>query len=366
MKITKEMLLAGAMVAAVWSTTRAAENAPKKRADVVVDLVPETATHKELKPLAVKFKRLAALRLDRRGRLLAADTEAKEIKVISPYGRVIRRIRLDFAPEAIAAAPNGTIYSGGEGRLAWIDYCGRVLRRADVPDDAASKLTDRRRKMMNRPLRISGIAVSGNDVFVAFGSGWSTGSKSKLYRFDRALANPKLLAEGLRGCCQRCDVAADDGVVYLAENSVHRVVRYDRDGEMLGKWGARSRTDIEGFGACCNPMNLAFDSHGSLYTAESGLARVKRYSPDGEYLGLVGYIGTARFTRAGHLAASCSNIAIAVTPSGSRVYVMDYKNNLIRVLQKKETDGCYTARPKCRIRVRGGRACGTVRFWRRR
>jgi hypothetical protein len=355
MKITKEMLLAGALVAVAWSTSWAAEEAPKKPAEVV-DAAAETATHEELKPLAVKFQRLASLRLDRRGRLLAADTEAKQIKVISPYGRVIRTIRLDFAPEAIAAAPNGTIYSGGENRLVWIDYCGRVLCRADVPDDAASKLTDRRRRLMDRPMRISGIAVSGNDVFVAFGSGWSTGSKSKLYRFDRSLRNPKLLAEGLRGCCQRCDVAAAGGVVYLAENSAHRVVRFDRDGLVLSKWGARSRTGVEGFGACCNPMNLDFDAHGALYTAESGLARVKRYSADGEYLGLVGYVGTTRFTKAGHLAASCSNIAIAVTPSGSRVYVMDYKNNLIRVLQKKEPDGCFTSRPRRRIRILGGRS----------
>ena len=129
---------------------------------------------------------------------------------------------------------------------------------------------------------------------------------------------------------------------------------------MLGKWGERSRTDVKGFGACCNPMNLAFDAAGTLYTAESGLARVKRYSVDGEYLGLVGYVGTERFTRAGGLAASCSNIAIAVTPSGSRVYVMDYKNNLIRVLKKKETDGCYTVRPRRRVRFFGGRA-GCVR-----
>jgi sugar lactone lactonase YvrE len=81
-------------------------------------------------------------------------------------------------------------------------------------------------------------------------------------------------------------------------------------------------------------MNLSFDSNGVLYTAESGMARVKRYTPEGEFLGLVGYIGVERFRRAGRQASSCSNIAIAVTPEGNRVYVMDYTNNVIRVLQK--------------------------------
>ena len=83
-------------------------------------------------------------------------------------------------------------------------------------------------------------------------------------------------------------------------------------------------------------MNLCFDSQGVIYTAESGLGRVKRYSTDGKFLGLLGYTGVERFTRAGSLAASCSNIAIAVTSDGKRVYVMDYKANLIRVLQKKD------------------------------
>jgi sugar lactone lactonase YvrE len=82
-------------------------------------------------------------------------------------------------------------------------------------------------------------------------------------------------------------------------------------------------------------MNLCLDAGGTLYTAESGPGRVKRYTPGGEFLGLVGYLGVTRFSRASGLAASCSNMAIAVTPDGKRVYVMDYKNKRIRVLREK-------------------------------
>lgn len=397
--IFRRMLLAGALVAFAWSPGWAADDRSKEPAptpdaegeagpeaagpdaersrppwpapappgkrlrEKIIDLAVETATHREVEPLDVEFGRLSALRLDACGRLLAGDAETKQIKVISPRGRQIGRIKLPFAPEAIDVAPNGTIYCGGEGQLAILDRCGRVARTVPIPDEAASKIASRRRAM-SRPLRISGIAVSSTDVFVAFGSGWSLGSKSKLFRFDRDLSNAQLLAEGLRGCCQRCDIVTLDGIAYLAENSAHRVVSCNRDGEMLGKWGARSRTEIEGFGACCNPMNLCFDARGVLYTAESGLGRVKRYTTDGEYVGLVGYVGVERFTNAGRMAASCSNIAIAVTPGGSRVYVMDYKNNLIRVLQKKGRDGYPTA---CRpARIFGRRFRGVCRARRRR
>lgn len=346
MKHMRVLLLAGAVAILAFSTgwtqqqekkgERQEQGQPGRRQqEPAVDVGAEAASHVELEPLAVEFKRLSSLRLHPGGNLLACDEGAQEIKVINPAGKQVATIKPGFGPEAINVAANGTIYCGGKGQLAKLDKSGRALKTAPVPENIASTIASKRRAMSRKP-RISGIAVCGEDVFVAFGSGWSLGSKSKLFRFDLELENPQLLAEGLRGCCQRCDIVARDGVLYLAENSAHRVVLFDREGEVRGKWGARSRTELQGFGACCNPMNLSFDSSGVLYTAESGIGRVKRYSTDGKFLGLVGHVGVQRFTRAGPLAASCSNIAIAVAPDGGRVYVMDYKNNLIRVLQKKK------------------------------
>jgi len=299
------------------------------------DLGTEDATHVEAEPLDIKFESLTSLRLHPDGDLLACDGQANQIKVISPDGRLRATIPLTFGPEAIDAAPEGTIYCGGEGQLVAMDKSGKALHEARSPADDETDASEARRKH-KRAVRVSGIAVSGDSVFVAFGAGWSLGSKSKLFRFDRRLNDPVLLAEGLRGCCQRCDIVARDGVLYLAENSAHRVVAYARSGETLGKWGERSRTELEGFGSCCNPMNLCFGADGALYTAESGLGRVKRYTTDGKYLGLVGYVGVERFTQAGGLAASCSNIAIDVTADGKTVYVMDFKNNKIRVLRQKD------------------------------
>lgn len=293
----------------------------------------DTASHKELTPLNVKFKALSTLRLAPGGNLLAGDEGANEIKIISPAGKQIGAIKLSFGPESIDVAADGTIYCGGQGQVAKVSKEGKVLATATMPDAAKSSAPPRRGR--SRKQRVSGMAVGPTDLFVAFGSGWSTGSKSKLVRFDLNLKNPKLLAEGLRCCCQRCDITVRKGVLYLAENAVHRIVRYDREGKVLSKWGKRARTGLEGFGACCNPMNLCFGSDGVIYTAESGLARIKRYDINGKFLGLVGYVGTTRFTRASGLAASCSNIAIDVTPDGKRVYVMDYANKIIRVLEKK-------------------------------
>ncbi|MBL7044586.1 MAG: hypothetical protein ISR77_38525 [Pirellulaceae bacterium] len=347
----------------------------------VVDIAPETATHLEGESLKVEFKRLTALRIRDDDSLLASDADAKVIKIISPAGKQVGAIELPFAPEALDIAADGTLYCGGEGQLAKLSADGRVLKMETVPDEVAPTATEQqppeppkpapkaketgdeskpastakeatedrkpappRRRRKPRPKRISGIAVTDRDIFVAFGSGWSLGSKSKLYRFDLELQNPQALAEGLRGCCQRCDIKSREGVVYLAENSAHRVVLYDREGNVLKKWGERGRDDLKTFGACCNPMNICFDGQGVLYTTESGLGRVKRYTPDGEFIDLVGYVGTERFWHGSGLAASCSNMAIAVTGDGRRVYVMDYKHNRIRVLEKKATEADVEAR----------------------
>ncbi len=334
-------ILVVAAAAVVATSLASAGDAPQRQPPV--DVGTESATHKELEPLAVEFEHLTSLRLHTDGNLLACDAATQQIKVINPQGKQTATFELPFGPDVIDVAADGTIYCGGEGQLARLDKTGKLLGSVEVPDAAGAPVSEesKRRAKSSKVsvrLRVSGIAVTGRDVFVAFGSGWSLLSTSKLFRFNRKLRKPKLVAEGMRGCCQRCDIVAGKDGLYLAENSAHRVVHYNRRGKVLGKWGKRSRTELEGFGACCNPMNLAFDSQGVLYTAESGLYRVKRYSTQGEFLGLVGYVGSDRFERAGPHAAACSNIAIAVTPDGSRVYVMDYKNKLIRVLQKKEKD----------------------------
>jgi len=298
------------------------------------DVDAELATHVELKPLPVKFGALKSLRLAADGNLLAVDAKKGVILVVSPRGRVIRMIDPGFGVEVIDLAPSGELFCGGQGILATIGANGKVVKKVSLPEykDTGARA---RRRGGSHPPGVSGLAVSDKFVFVTCGSGWSVSAKAGLYRYTRDLQDPQLLAQGLRGCCQHCDIAYRDGTLFLAENSAFRVVLYDDKGKVLKKWGSKSRYDVKLFGGCCNPMNIAFDAKGVLYTGESGLGRVKRYSRDGRFLGLVGYLDVERFTRGGRLASSCCYIPITVTPDGKRVYVTDVKNNIIRVLERK-------------------------------
>ncbi|MCD6303771.1 MAG: hypothetical protein J7M21_02275 [Planctomycetes bacterium] len=114
-------------------------------------------------------------------------------------------------------------------------------------------------------------------------------------------------------------------MLYVADNTRHRVARYDRSGRLLSAFSKASRSDPAGFGSCCNPMNVCFGPDGALYTSEASLHRIKRYSTSGKYLGPVGTY-SAR--------GGCKHVAVAVGKSGRDVYVIDVSAGNIRVLRR--------------------------------
>ena len=122
---------------------------------------------------------------------------------------------------------------------------------------------------------------------------------------------------------------AGDNEIYVAENSRHRVVRYNADGKKLGMFGKRDREGAgEGFGGCCNPMNICFGSDGAVLVAESN-GTVKHFTPEGEFVSVVG---------AADVPEGCKNSAIGVTSDGSQLFYIDVKNAKIHVLARSATD----------------------------
>jgi hypothetical protein len=81
-------------------------------------------------------------------------------------------------------------------------------------------------------------------------------------------------------------------------------------------------------------VNVDFGADGVLYTAESGVGRVKKYSQTGEYLGLVGYVDTTKFDRGSRLASQSCYIPIEVGPNADRIYIMDVRANFVRILER--------------------------------
>ncbi len=175
--------------------------------------------------------------------------------------------------------------------------------------------------------KASSICATGDDVFLAAHA--AAGYGFEIWRMDERFENAAVIVKELRGCCGQMDVKANGDGVFVAENARHRVGRFDRDGKEIGAWGFGARTGLEGFGSCCNPMNVAFGPQNAIYTSEDDTGRIKRYSPEGKLLGLVGAV---------ELKPGCKNVSIAVSNDGSRVYMLDITRNHLVQLNARPAD----------------------------
>jgi hypothetical protein len=173
--------------------------------------------------------------------------------------------------------------------------------------------------------RIASISASTKDVFFACSS--STGTGFDVWRTDLDFEQGRKIGESLRGCCGQMDVQANDNGVYVAENTKHRVSCYTREGKSVLDFGSRERGSDAGFEGCCNPMNVAFGPGRSVYTAEAGSGRVKRFAADGTFMELVGAV---------ELVPGCKKVSIAVSPKGDRVYMLDITRGHIVVMTAHE------------------------------
>jgi len=286
-----------------------------------------------------------------------------EIRVISPDGKAVARWKSYITPKALCVGKDGTVYVGGGGKLGKIDSNGVTFQTAaspsyveatgakwqpsDGPNPASSPAPKGKqpsgKKSASDPVKsggqqelaaklegvarsktdITSIAVTEQELFVACKA--KTGYA--VYAMDHDFRRPRKIASNLSGCCGQMDIKANGSVVFAAENSRHRVDCFDRNGRQLFSFGRNDRKSIEGFGSCCNPMNLRFGAGGDLYTAESGLGRIKRYTPQGKFLEVVATV---------RVAGGCKHIAIDVSPDGARMYMLNLGGSEIVVLAKRD------------------------------
>ncbi len=98
------------------------------------------------------------------------------------------------------------------------------------------------------------------------------------------------------------DIQCCGNDLMVAENTKFAVTTYDRDGTQKATFGQRDPKSINGFGSCCNPMNVRQDVDGSILTAESSIGNIKKYDAEGN---LLAYIGKAK------IGGGCKHCALA-------------------------------------------------------
>lgn len=140
------------------------------------------------------------------------------------------------------------------------------------------------------------------------------------------------------------DVAvAQDGLLRVADTGAHRIEAYTFDGDFEQPlvWGKAS-LKIEGFCGCCNPANFALLPDGRFVTAEKGIPRVKIYSAEGKFEGVV--VGpeilspTLTITEETREDLRLPVVDVA-TDSRSRVLVLDSAARKVRIFEaRKKTE----------------------------
>lgn len=374
-------------------------------------------THKQVQSIKVEKTNGASLQAMARtsdGRLVALvgfsryegirssgkNSPTTELRVYSDEGAEVARWAVDFLGQAVGAGPDGSVFVGGDGKIAQYDKEGKQLRKAELPHlaaiindkeslrkqaeqqleeqkesieqtrkayEAQIRLLKRRigileeaeqrtaaeerrlkryrqqlaqyestdlgeqdnsadienviRELVQRAATISGVTANDDDVFVVCGE--QQGYGFAVWRMDHEFANPTKVLSELRGCCGQMDVQARGDELFVAENTKHAVGRFDRDGKSVQQFGSRvSKKNTDGFGGCCNPMNLCFGPEGEVITAESeGI--IRRFSAKGEPLGLVGRVT---------LTGGCKNVSVAASSDGQKIYFCDLPGSKIVVL----------------------------------
>jgi hypothetical protein len=176
-------------------------------------------------------------------------------------------------------------------------------------------------EVMKSATTITSVAASENELFVCCATG---GGGYEVFRTSYELEPGAAILTQLGGCCGQCDIQVSaDGKVYLADNTKFKVSVFDREGAELTAFGQPDRSSKEGFGSCCNPMNVLPMADGSVYTAESSIGHIKHFDGEGK---LIAYIGKAK------IGGGCKHCSIGVDRNRNRYYMMYQDENAICVL----------------------------------
>lgn len=189
-------------------------------------------------------------------------------------------------------------------------------QRAMTPDQLFAEAVSNAKQLYR-------VAVSKDHVFLVgretFGYGYA------VWRCDRACRKPVKVISGLSGCCGQMDLQVLGDHLVVAENSRHRVVLTDFEGETIERFGSRERSGMAaGFSGCCNPMNTCATPDGGLLTSESN-GCIKQFKTDGTFEKV---IGTA------DVRAGCKNSSVGMSADGSCVYYLDIAKGRVIVLEK--------------------------------
>ena len=233
---------------------------------------PKLLQYEESARITAGFKEVRGVAIGSEDRVFVAGDQA--IRCFNRAGERLNEIALQAPPRCVALAADGTLLIGFKNFVAVYGSDGKLQQKwAELGKDAV----------------ITCLAATDKDVFVA-----DAGNRIVL-RFDRSghlikqigKKDPAKNVPGFIVPSPYFDLAVGpDGLLWVANTGRHHLEAYTFDGDYETGWG-ESSVGLKGFCGCCNPAHFAILPDGRFVTSEKGLARVKVYSPKGEFDGVV-------------------------------------------------------------------------------
>jgi hypothetical protein len=320
--------------------------------------------------------------------------EPAEIRVLSPEGKLLKTWPLEFKPEAVCVADDGTIFVAGGGRMAKLNQEGKILlaaaspQMADLPpmpplpekkeptkEDEAAK-TAREKKVAELKSKLEKAqkayreAIKENKLPKNATQEQAEAFQKKLkepmaaliaaqQEFHEANLSPEMLAMQKRAEIQQkaavTGIATSKDDVFVACSMTkgygYAVWRVDRD-------FAKPKQIIEGLRGCCGQMDVQAKD-GEVWIPHNAAHKVERFDRDGKKLLSFGTFDrkkadgfggccepkNLRFGPKGELYASESGPPVAIkrfTTDGKFLGVVGlptYKTGCVRVTVDISRDG---------------------------
>lgn len=251
---------------------------------------------------------------------------AGDQKLLTIRDSAKKEIDLPQEPTCIHIDKDGTVIVGLTDHIAFMNVEGTISREWNAPAKNAL---------------LTSIAADAENIYAA------DAVNKVVWRFNRegvminriGAKETKRDIPGIVVPSPYFDIAMySDGLLRVVNPGRHWIEAYTPQGDREWYWGKPS-VKVEGFSGCCNPVSLAVLPDGGFVTCEKGLVRVKIYDADGNFVGVVagpeelGQTGTIRVCQSPEQCGQQSFDA-AVDAAG-RIYVLDTQRGTIRVFKKK-------------------------------
>lgn len=248
------------------------------------------------------------------------------VTILDKSGTKLDQINTTSAARCVAVAAEQTVYVGLRSHIEVFDRNGQPRATWEAP---------------TKKTWFTGLCVSPDELFAA------DSANRVILRYNLAgkivgrigQKDPGHNVPGLIVPSPYLDVKLGrDGLLRVNNPGRHCVEVFTTTGDLEFSWGKPSLA-IEGFCGCCNPVGLAMLPDGSCVTCEKGVPRVKVYSADRGFSGVVA--GPELFQQNGRpgQVSERSDGTLggldAAADSQGRVYILDLVAGDIRVMKLK-------------------------------